>query len=307
MISEKLCIIVSQLATGVMAWWMFHSLLRENAEKRWLTFAGTILYMLLPWHVNIVRNRIGWTQIMIWMLVPFLVTMMIRIKKASSRMERLIYGALAAVSMGIIGRKDGVAYLILLLLLVIAGISEREWRYPLVGIAGMLLAYPTFYVWKYWLFDGAFAESGLEYASIMEQGYSVGSLFATYFYRDGNPGMGILLSGCLMFLIYLRFVKGRKTDNRKDDIWLGVAALLTIMSLRYFPWDFVQRLGIHMLGLVTLIRTPAVFFGYAQIVLCIWGVDKCGELLQAAEMERNERNEGIEVCDVEEDRQDLVG
>ena len=63
-------------------------------------------------------------------------------------------------------------------------------------------------------------------------------------------------------------------------MWLGAAALLTVMSLRYFPWDFVQRMGSWALGLVTLIGTPAVFFGYAQILLCVWSIEKCGAVLQ---------------------------
>ena len=157
---------------------------------------------------------------------------------------------------------------------------RRQWQYPVIGILGVAMAYPTYMTWKHWLFDGAFAESGLEYTSIMEQGYSIGGLFSTYFYRNGHPGMGILLLGCLLFLLYQSFVKGKKICAKNDHIWLGAAALLTVMSLRYFPWDFVQRMGSWALGLVTLIGTPAVFFGYAQILLCVWSIEKCGAVLQ---------------------------
>lgn len=47
--------------------------------------------------------------------------------------------------------------------------------------------------------------------------------------------MGILLLGCLLFLLYQSFVK-EKDMRQNDHIWLGAAALLTVMSLRYFPW-----------------------------------------------------------------------
>lgn len=303
---ERYVIIWSQCMTLGAVWWMFDTLLKGKG-KEWLSFAGALLYMLLPWHVNSVRNDAGWAQILLWMLVPFMITLLLYGEKAASRTGRLLYGVLVAACMGIIGRQDGVAYLILLFLLVIAGICERKWQYPLMGIGGMVLAYPTFAVWKAWLFDGAFAQSGLEYESIMERGYSVGGLFSTFFYRDGNPGMGILLLCSLLFLLYHGYVKGTKLCGRKDYLWLGTAALLTVMSLRYFPWDFVQRLGAWALGLVTLFRTPAVFFGYAQILLCIWSVEKCGVILQAAEKERNERNKGIEVCDVKENKKGLAG
>ena len=309
---ELLCIRISQLATCITAWWMFHNALEDSADKEKLTFAGMAVYMLLPAHVNMAWNNRDWTQIMIWMLVPFAAVMLLRLKKATTWAGKIGYGIMAAGGIGIIGRKDGVAYLILLFLLVVAGICQKQWLYPLAGILGMVLAYPTFYVWKYWLFDGAFAESGLEYTSIMEQGYSIGGLFSTYFHRDGHPGMGILLIAVLLVPVYAAFVKKISVFNRKDAVLLGTAVLLTAMSLRYFPWDFVQRLGSWALGLVTLIQTPAVFFYYAQMVLCVWGVEKCGEVIAAMrrnedDIIRNKRNEGNEVCDVEENRQDLAG
>lgn len=155
------------------------------------------------------------------------------------------------------------------------------------------MAYPTYMTWKHWLFDGSFAESGLEYTSIMEQGYSIGGLFSTYFYRNGHPGMGILLLGCLLFLLYQSFVKGKKICTKNDHIWLGAAALLTVMSLRYFPWDFVQRMGSWALGLVTLIGTPAVFFGYAQILLCVWSIEKCGAVLQLTDRTTRMREDTV--------------
>mgnify|MGYP006960462784 CR=1 FL=1 len=305
MMFEKLCLIVSQLATCITAWWMFHSILPESSRKRWLTFTGMILYMLLPAHDNIVRQNRDWTQIMIWMLVPFLTVMLWRMKRAVKWTGRLGYGTLAAAAMGIIGRKDGIAGLILLFLLMIAGICEKQWQYPVTGILGVLLAYPTYRTWKHWLFDGAFAESGLEYKSIMEEGYSIGGLFSTYFHRGAHPGMGILLLGCLLFLLYNSLVKGRKLCTGKDYLWLGAAVLLTVMSLRYFPWDYVERLGIWALGLVSLLRTPAVFFGYAQMVLCVWSVEKCDAVLQMAG--ENKRNEGVEGSNVEENSRDLAG
>lgn len=29
--------------------------------------------------------------------------------------------------------------------------------------------------------------------------------------------------------------------RQNDHIWLGAAALLTVMSLRYFPWDLYRE------------------------------------------------------------------
>ena len=304
---ESTFIILSQFITFGTAWSMFHCIFKRKT-KDWLSLAGALLYLLLPYHVYIVTKSGDRSQSLIWMLMPIYVAALIKLSDTGKKFWTIGYGLTAVLALGIIGRLDGVAGLILLLLTCVGGICRRQWKYPIIGVLGVILAYPTYMTWKHWLFDGAFAESGLEYTSIMEKGYSIGGLFSTYFYREENPGMGILLLLCLLFLLYNSFVKGRKLCTGIDYIWLGTAALLTVMSLRYFPWDFVQRLGNWALGLVTLLRTPAVFFGYAQILLCVWSIEKCGEILKTAEETgRNKRNEGNEVCDVEENRQDLAG
>ena len=127
----------------------------------------------------------------------------------------------------------------------------------------------------------------------MNMGYSIGGLFSTYFHRGGNPGMGILLFGCQIFLWYVTFVKGQKIWKKADFIWLGTAGLLTVMSLRYFPWDYVQRIGQWSLGLVSLIRTPAVFFTYAQIILSILSVEKIGTLVMMEEESKEELKKAV--------------
>lgn len=304
--SEKIIIIISQLATCIVAWWMFYRMIENDTGKKWFASLGMIVYVLLPFHRSIVRQGENRMQILIWILVPVIAVMLTYMKKAATIPGKLCYGIMAAASIGIIGRKDGIAYLILLFLLTVAGICEKQWSYPLAGLAGMVLAYPTFYVWKYWLFDGNFAESGLAYTSIMERGYSMGGLFSTCFHRGGNPGMGILLVTIDVLLLYAAFVKKINYLQKKDYFWLGTVGLLTVLSLRYFPWDFIQRLGTWALGAVTLLQTPAVFFGYAQMVLCVWSVQKCSVVLQAMRKDLK-KNEGNEVCKVEENEQSMAG
>lgn len=303
---ESTFIILTQFITFGTAWSMFHCILKKR-RRDWLSLAGALLYLLLPYHVHMMTKSGDQTQILIWMVIPILAAALVKLSDVGNKFWNTGYGLAAILALGIVGRLDGVAGVILFFLICVGGICQRQWRYPLIGILGLALAYPTYMTWKHWLFDGAFAESGLEYVSIMEKGYSIGGLFSTYFYRDGNPGMGILLLLCLLFIIYNSFVKGKKLCTQRDYIWLGTAVLLTVMSLRYFPWDFVQRLGVWALGLVTLIRTPAVFFGYAQIILCVWSVEKCNMILQAVREERNEENKEKNICKVEENTQDMAG
>lgn len=286
---EKAWLLLSQVMTLGTTWCMFHCILKEKKQsgqeqRKWVLLAGILLYLLLPKHVAVVRER-DWTQIVIWMLVPVLVAALLQVADTQKRLCKLGFVMVAVLVIGVTGRLDGVAGLVLLLLVCVAGFDRKRWEYPVVGVLGIVLAYPTYLTWKHWIFDGNFAESGLEYVGIMDKGYSIGGLFSTYFHRNGDPGMGILLTGSLLFLVYCSFVKGRKIWTQTDYAWLGAAGILILMSLRYFPWDYVQRIGQWSLGLVSLMGTPTVFFTYAQMILCVLSVEKIGNIAMACEAE----------------------
>ena len=293
---ENAWIIVSQLVTAGTVCCMFRCIIGEKDKNRKLSrksiavlTMGTLIYLLLPEHVNVVIHNRDWTQILLWMLIPVLAAALMKMASTEKKIRKCCFGMAAVLVMGLIGRLDGVAGLTVLFLICVAGICRKQWQYPVIGTLGTVMAYPTYITWKHWLFDGSFAESGLEYGSIMYKGYSIGGLFSTYFHRNGDPGMGILLLGGIMVLIYFSFVKGRKLFDGPDVIWLASAGLLTVMSLRYFPWDLVQRMGNWALGLVTLIRTPTVFFTYAQIILCVMCVVKIDKITKWREAEGKQK------------------
>lgn len=288
---ENALLLLSQVMTLGTTECMFHSIFKENEnyknrslrKRTEILLAGSLVWLLLPGHIATIREQRDWILIGIGMLVPVLVTALLQMNYTEKKGWSIGFGLVAALVIGVIGRLDGVAGLIILFLICVAGICRKCWEYPVIGVLGIGLAYPTYLTWKHWIFDGSFAESGFEYTSIMDRGYSIGGLFSTYFHRNEDPGMGILLLGCLLFLLYITFVKGQKIWEKADLIWLGTAGLLTLMSLKYFPWDYVQRIGQWSLGLVSLIRTPAVFFTYAQMILCILSVEKIGTLVMTEE------------------------
>ena len=293
---ENILVILSQLVTAGTVCSMFLCIIGEKDKNRKLSrksiavlTMGTLIYLLLPEHMNAVIHNRDRTQILLWMLIPVLAAALMKMASTEKKIRKCCFGMAAVLVMGLIGRLDGVAGLTILFLVCVAGICRKQWQYPVIGALGTVMAYPTYITWKHWLFDSSFAESGLEYGSIMYKGYSIGGLFSTYFHRNGDPGMGILLLGGIMVLIYFSFVKGRKLFDGPDVIWLATAGLLTVMSLRYFPWDLVQRMGNWALGLVTLIRTPTVFFTYAQIILCVICVVKIDKITKWREAEGKQK------------------
>lgn len=293
---ENILVILSQLVTAGTVCSMFLCIIGEKEKNKKLSgksiavpVMGTLCYLLLPEHVNVVIYNRDWIQILLWQLIPVLAISLMKIASTEKAIWKCGFGVVAVLVMGLIGRMDGVAGLIVLFLVCVAGICRKQWQYPIIGVLGTALASPTYITWMHWIFDGSFTESGLEYENIMHKGYSIGGLFSTYFHRNGDPGMGILLLGCIMILIYSAFVKGRKLFDGPDVIWLASAGLLTVMSLRYFPWDLVQRMGSWALGLVTLIRTPTVFFTYAQMILCVICVVKIDKIAKWREAEGKQK------------------
>ena len=197
---ENAWIIVSQLVTAGTVCCMFRCIIGEKDKNRKLSrksiavlTMGTLIYLLLPEHVNVVIHNRDWTQILLWMLIPVLAAALMKMASTEKKIRKCCFGMAAVLVMGLIGRMDGVAGLTVLFLVCVAGICRKQWQYPVIGTLGTAMAYPTYITWKHWLFDGSFAESGLEYGSIMYKGYSIGGLFSTYFHRNGDPGMGILL------------------------------------------------------------------------------------------------------------------
>ena len=58
---------------------------------------------------------------------------------------------------------------------------------------------------------------------------------------------------------------------------LAVTGLLTLASLKYFPWDYVQRLGMPFLRFVGLLETPGVFWMLANMLFAIPAAWTVGE------------------------------
>ena len=103
----------------------------------------------------------------------------------------------------------------------------------------------------------------------MKNGYLPGPFFSSYAFRDGHPGMGLGLLTCLFGGIWLSFVASQKISSRLYRPALVLFLLLTLLSLSSFPWDLVQRLGLWALKLVSLIGSPAIFWGLGLAVFAL--------------------------------------
>lgn len=103
---------------------------------------------------------------------------------------------------------------------------------------------------------------------------------------DTDPvGVGILLMCALIFFCMLwlsgRFLKAKEGEPGRDILKISkisalLACLLLAMTLRQFPWDFVQSLSPVSASLVSSLQFPNRFLGWAVVFLimlfgtCLW-------------------------------------
>lgn len=92
------------------------------------------------------------------------------------------------------------------------------------------------------------------------------------------PGLGMALAGAFLLMIWLYWCGYGPKMHKTIKGMLTVTGLLTLVSLKYFPWDFVQRLGAPFLRFVGLLETPGVFWMLANILFTIPAAWTIGEL-----------------------------
>lgn len=254
---------------------LFFGRVFPGEEGKVSAFYGMLLYMVCPYRIYVCYDLANLSQAVAWMLLPLYLWALFGVIKGEKRGRELLY---AGVVLAGIGYADASFLVILLGLTVLAGIFVRRGGvFPALAV-GCLFFAPGWYRLVQYLFLGAFREMEAVERSIMQYGYRLGHYFSTYAFRDGHPGMGLGMGVCLLAGIWLWFVENKRDRHRVDQVFIGLAVLLTCLSFYRFPWDLVQRLGGWALRLVSLIGTPAVFWGMAQFVFCVPGARSAGRI-----------------------------
>lgn len=97
-------------------------------------------------------------------------------------------------------------------------------------------------------------------------------------YLPDMPGLGMALAGAFLLMLWLYWSGYGPKMHKTIKGLLTVTGLLTLVSLKYFPWDYVQRLGMPFLRFVGLLETPGVFWMLANILFTIPATWTIGEL-----------------------------
>lgn len=238
----------------------------ELCEDKIAVMFGVLLYMTSPYRVYMCYDKANLGMIAAWSLIPLVIWGLFQFVHSKATWKSML---VTAVAFAAIGYADGILLLILTGILMLGMIWYRKIKVLLPLFCGGILFLPgAVYLLRY-LLKGGMEVWGFPLHSIASEGYEVGQIFSSWVYFPGHPGLGLGLLIGLFVLVWLGFVENNPAVMKKYGFFVITMCLLTFMSMKIFPWDMVQRLGMPFLRLVSLLETPGVCFGFAILAACV--------------------------------------
>ncbi len=266
-IAYGIFVLLLQSAATFCAKLLFSRLFGEREQ----TLFATLFYVTCPYHIYVCFDLGDWGKAVAWTLTPLAAWGMAGIvRKGFGWLDSVV----VALAMAGIGYADCRMFLVAAGVLFLGILWYRKFVgfFPL--LLGAILYGPGLIRLIVYLFTGGDGSYQLSLQSIAGSGYALGQFFSSYVYAEGRPGLGLGLLGGILLSLWLRFARNVRLP-KKADFCVFFAVLFLLMSSWRFPWDVISRIGVPVLRLVSLMETPAVFFGCACMFLSVpaaWGV-----------------------------------
>lgn len=269
LLTYRVRLLVIQIGTLLASMLLFERTF-SYAETKLPAFIGTLLYMTCPYRIYVCHDPADLSQATALMLLPLYSWAILEIMTGTGKIRHL---AVASLALAGVGYANSVFFLAAAGLTLLAGLSLRKLWCLLPPTAAGLLFLPGLRRLAIYLFTDQYRELNLPLGSIMRDGYRLGEYLHFYMFRHDNPGMGPGMLICLLAGIWLGFVgkqqKPRDAHAYKTCVaFTAMAIFFTILSSYYFPWDVFQRIGEWSLKLISLMGTPKIFWGMANLCLC---------------------------------------
>lgn len=251
-----------QAATLDGAFVLFRYLFPKGSGVLW----GVLLYMTFPFRIYLCYDRQELSQAFVWMLLPYYLWSLLHV---IHNRRRHLFLWVSALFLAATGYACASVFPIILGLTLVVVLFSRN-AFPLLTMAGgTIMALPGLKRLLEFLTSEKMAALSVPLTSIMPEGYAFGELFSAFTYAEGKPGIGLGLLFVFAWLSWHRFVEGERLLSKKELPWLGAGIFLLFLSLRCFPWDYIQRIRPVFLKMVSLFQTPGVFLYFACFALTI--------------------------------------
>ncbi|MBD5527057.1 MAG: hypothetical protein HDR02_01410 [Lachnospiraceae bacterium] len=261
-----------QLGTLGAAVWMARAFFRETET----VLLSALFYMSCPCHLYVCYDRANLGMALVWMLCPVFIGGLVRL--CNSGVKNVAIWCVTSLAYGGIWYADA---RFALLSGATAACSVLLWKRRIWCVlpmaAGGILGMPAVIYLVRYLIKGGMQVWNLPMGSIMKGGYAPGQYLTAWVYQPDHPGLGLGLIGAFLLLAWLRFSGDGDRLPKSVKGMLVTAGILTVLSLKYVPWDFMQRLGMPFLRYFGLLETAGVFWGCANMLLGIpaaWAVSE---------------------------------
>lgn len=279
-ISEGLACVFYMLLLNILALFSAKRMFSAIFMNRNTVLCGVVLYLTCPGRMYLLYDKANLGSAAAWAVIPLAIGLALEMCRG-----RAGWGKIAglALSLALSGYADGVLMFLTIGVLMVIIIWYRKWRPLLAIVLGVFLVFPgAYYFWRYLLCGGMEAWN-LPMQTISGKGYAVGQFFSSWVYRDNYPGLGLGLLLALLFFIWHGLTERDLDIWHTYGVWILVSCLFAWMSMKYFPWDIIQRLGAPLLRFVGLIETPGINFGFVSLGVSVLG----GYGIECAQRQKN--------------------
>lgn len=269
------CIFTGMIGIATMGTTYF--MMRAFFENKVTVLYGVLFYMSCPYRIYICFDKADLGQSLVWTLMPLLVGGLVRLRLGRGR--KVVWGCISTLAYAGIWYADARWGVIIGGCVGVYLMLWERWFASLFLLAvGAVLSMPVIIYLARYLVKGGMQVWNLPLGSIMGKGYTIGFFMTNWTYRPDMPGLGMALAGAFLLMLWLYWSGYGPKMHKTIKGLLTVTGLLTLVSLKYFPWDYVQRLGMPFLRFVGLLEMPGVFWMLANILFTIPATWTIGEL-----------------------------
>lgn len=245
-------------------------LMRQLSENKMVCALATLLYVICPYRIYLLRTGTDLGRMIVFTVLPLLIAFAFALLKKE---RKWLYLFLTAVCIGIITYADAVISCFVIGFMLIYALWAKAWKLILAMVCGTALGCMEGLELIKYLLTGVTDWQDVSLAGIMPGAYTLGRYLSTYFYPAGKPGIGILLMGVLMLLLWLVMTDAEYHLPKLYRFALFTVVMTGFMASVWFPWDIIQRVSVVLLRFVPLIGELNVFVGMMSLGISILSTD----------------------------------
>lgn len=242
------------------------SRLSENVVTK---VVATLIYVICPYRTYLQRDSGDMGRLILFALLPLLIAFVYELTEKHKGWFNLLP---AAICLGVMAYADVVITCFIVGFLGLYLVYRRAWHVLIFVLSGLLLGGVKYLELIRYLLTGE-SWQDVSLAGIMPGAYTLGRYLSTYFYPAGKPGIGILLMGVLMLLLWLVMTDAEYHLPKPYRFALFTVVMTGFMASVWFPWDIIQRVSVVFLRFVPLIGELNVFVGMMSLGISILSTD----------------------------------